>query len=142
MGGSLVPQHVRIPQHVHVQQHLPHQGDQQSYGNNVRTSDLSSILKERIDSLHNMPHLISALEESAKSLERIPDIGKSLERISDLEKLMKDKTESLSCKEAQKSIDKVQLMVQKLQSNFEGLQQNLKSSFSSRVASGGNLIPS
>jgi len=144
--GSLVPQHhVDIPQYVHVQQYPTHHGDQQSHGNNVRTSDLSSILKERIDSLHNMPQLISALEESAKSLERIPDIGKSLERISDLERLMKDKTESLSCKEAQKSIDKVQLMVQKLQSNFEGLQQtvqNLKSSFSSRGASGGNSIPS
>merc|ERR1712200_80003 len=85
MGGSLVPQHVQIPQHVHVQQHPPHHGNQQSHGNNVRTSDLSSILKERIDSLHNMPQLISALEESAKSLERIPDIGRSLERISDLD---------------------------------------------------------
>merc|ERR1712200_244551 len=134
MGGSLVPQHVQIPQHVHVQQHPPHHGNQQSHGNNVRTSDLSSILKERIDSLHNMPQLISALEESAKSLERIPDIGRSLERISDLERLMKVKTESLSCKEAQKSIDKVQQMVQELQSNYEGLQQtvqNLRSTFSS-----------
>jgi len=143
--GSLVPQHVQIPQHVHVQQHPPHHGNQQSHGNNVRTSDLSSILKERIDSLHNMPHLISALEESAKSLERIPDIGRSLERISDLERLMKVKTESLSCKEAQKSIDKVQQMVQELQSNFEGLQQtvqNLRSTFSSRGALDGSSLSS
>jgi len=135
--GSLVPQH--------VQQHPPHHGNQQSHGNNVRTSDLSSILKERIDSLHNMPQLISALEESAKSLERIPDIGRSLERISDLERLMKVKTESLSCKEAQKSIDKVQQMVQELQSNYEGLQQtvqNLRSTFSSRAALDGSSLSS
>merc|ERR1712200_347956 len=135
MGGSLVPQHVQIPQHVHVQQHPPHHGNQQSHGNNVRTSDLSSILKERIDSLHNMPQLISALEESAKSLERI----------SDVERLMKVKTESLSCKEAQKSIDKVQQMVQELQSNYEGLQQsvqNLRSTFSSRAALDGSSLSS
>merc|ERR1712168_265206 len=112
------------------------------HGNNVRTSDLSSLM-ERIDSLHSMPHLVSALEESAISLERIPDIGRSLARISDLERFLKDTTESLSCKEAQKSIDAVQLMVQKLQSNFEGLQQTVENmKFSSRGASGGNFIAS
>jgi len=112
------------------------------HGNNVRTSDLSSLM-ERIDSLHSMPQLVSALEESALSLERIPDIGRSLARISDLERFLKDSTESLSCKEAQKSIDAVQLMVQKLQSNFEGLQQTVENmKFSSRGASGGNFIAS
>jgi len=104
-----------------------------------------SLLEQRIAGLNNMPVLVRALEESAKSLERIPDIGRSLERISNLERFLKDKTESLSCKEAQKNLDKVQEMVETLQLNFEGLQQtveNLKSSFSSRSASDGSSLSS
>merc|ERR1711931_380237 len=85
-----------------------------------------SLLEQRIAGLNNMPDLVRALEESAISLERIPDMGRSLERISNLERFLKDKTESLSCKEAQKNLDKVQQMVETLQLNFESLQQTVE----------------